>query len=156
MKYFFDTEFMEDGSIIDLISIGIVSEDGREFYAESADADFSKANDWVKANVLPHLTGESWPKWKIARKVAIMCGDGAPEFWTWYGAYDWVALCQLFGRMIDLPRGFPMFACDLKQLQRDLDVRDDQLPNGGRTSHNALEDARWTRDAHSFLMSVRA
>lgn len=33
MKYFLDTEFHEDGKTIDLISIGIVAEDGREYYA---------------------------------------------------------------------------------------------------------------------------
>lgn len=38
MRYFFDTEFHEDGQTIDLISIGIVAEDGREFYAVSRDA----------------------------------------------------------------------------------------------------------------------
>ncbi len=30
MRYFLDTEFYEDGKTIDLISIGIVAEDGRE------------------------------------------------------------------------------------------------------------------------------
>lgn len=45
MKYFFDTEFIEDGKTIELLSIGIVSEDGREFYAESLDADHSKAEE---------------------------------------------------------------------------------------------------------------
>jgi hypothetical protein len=29
MKYYYDTEFIEDGRTIDLISIGIVAEDGR-------------------------------------------------------------------------------------------------------------------------------
>src|SRR4051812_11038169 len=33
MKYFYDTEFLEDGQTIELISIGIVAEDGREYYA---------------------------------------------------------------------------------------------------------------------------
>ena len=35
MKYFYDTEFIEDGSTIELISIGVVAEDGREYYAVS-------------------------------------------------------------------------------------------------------------------------
>jgi len=52
MKYFFDTEFIEDGRTIDLISIGIVSEDGRDYYAINGECDFSKANDWVVDNVL--------------------------------------------------------------------------------------------------------
>ena len=48
MKYFLDTEFIEDGKTIDLISIGIVAEDGREYYAINSECDFPKANDWIK------------------------------------------------------------------------------------------------------------
>lgn len=55
MRYWFDTEFIEDGKTIDLLSIGIVAEDGRELYLEILEADWSKASDWVKANVLPAL-----------------------------------------------------------------------------------------------------
>ena len=39
MKFFLDTEFIEDGRTIDLLSIAIVCEDGREYYAEPAEAD---------------------------------------------------------------------------------------------------------------------
>jgi hypothetical protein len=39
-----------------------------------------------------------------------------PEFWAWFASYDWVALCQLFGPMIDLPKGYPFFVRDLRQL----------------------------------------
>lgn len=42
MKYFFDTEFHEDGRTIDLISIGIVAEDGREYYAINRECDFDR------------------------------------------------------------------------------------------------------------------
>ena len=30
MRYFYDTEFIEDGTTIELVSIGVVAEDGRE------------------------------------------------------------------------------------------------------------------------------
>ncbi len=33
MKIFYDAEFIEDGVTIDLISIAMVAEDGRELYA---------------------------------------------------------------------------------------------------------------------------
>ncbi|MBA3574969.1 MAG: 3'-5' exoribonuclease, partial [Pseudonocardiales bacterium] len=33
MRFFYDCEFIEDGLTIDLVSIGVVDEDGREFYA---------------------------------------------------------------------------------------------------------------------------
>ncbi len=39
MKYWIDTEFIERPCTIDLISVGLVAEDGREFYAESNEID---------------------------------------------------------------------------------------------------------------------
>ena len=37
------------------------------------------------------------------------------KFVGYYCDYDWVLLCSLFGTMIDLPLGFPMYCTDLKQ-----------------------------------------
>lgn len=54
-KYFIDTEFIDDGKVIDLISIGIVSSDGREYYAQSVEFEGSEANAWVQEHVFPHL-----------------------------------------------------------------------------------------------------
>lgn len=51
-RFFYDTEFIEEPGYLDLISIGIVDEDGnREFYAGNADCNFDRANDWVRKNV---------------------------------------------------------------------------------------------------------
>jgi hypothetical protein len=36
VKYWIDTEFIERPYTIDLISVGLVAEDGRELYAETA------------------------------------------------------------------------------------------------------------------------
>jgi hypothetical protein len=47
MKYWMDTEFIERPYTIDLISIGLVAEDGREFYAESSEVDWTKASHWT-------------------------------------------------------------------------------------------------------------
>lgn len=33
MRIYYDCEFLEDGNTIDLISMGMVAEDGRELYA---------------------------------------------------------------------------------------------------------------------------
>lgn len=63
MKYFFDTEFHErikkplfgkKYHLMELISIGIVDEDGRTYYAVSSDFDLSAAwkNEWLRENVL--------------------------------------------------------------------------------------------------------
>jgi len=57
MKYFIDTEFIEDGVILDLISLAIVSEDDRELYFCNSGARLMRADTWVKDNVLKHLPG---------------------------------------------------------------------------------------------------
>jgi len=171
MRYFIDTEFIEDGRTIDLVSIGVVAEDGREFYAESVEANLSRANDWVKENVLPHLwhrqVGEDrraanlWtrdggiggfmPRSHIAADLfRFVAADDRPEFWGYYADYDWVAIAQLYGTMIDLPSGWPMFCMDLKQLC--VLKGNPTLPKQTSTEHHALADAQWNRDIYDWLM----
>jgi hypothetical protein len=120
MRYWYDCEFIEDGRTIDLISIGVVAEDGREFYAISNEFDVTKAAEWVTVNVLSMLARDANPcdasfailerrrLWKTRRNIrdellAFVGGD-KPEWWGYYSAYDHVALCQLFGTMMDLPK----------------------------------------------------
>lgn len=142
MRFFLDTEFIEDGKTIDLISIGIVCEDGREYYAEVADCDLSKANSWVQENVVPHLKGDGILRIRIAGDIQLFVGREKPEFWGYYADYDWVALCQLYGRMIDLPTNWPMYCRDLKQL---VDERGNPPLPKNLSEHNALADARWNK-----------
>lgn len=164
-KYVFDTEFIEDGHTIDLLSIGVVCEDGREFYAESTEADLNNANEWVQENVLPHLwhrqadksdanrwfrdggTGGLLSRQNIAGDLRrwVAQGEGTPQFWAYYADYDWVVLCQLFGRMLDLPDGWPMFCMDIKQ--EAVRLGNPSLPEQTSTEHHALADARWGVDA---------
>lgn len=150
MRVWFDTEFIEDGKTIDLLSIGMVREDGVAFYAECAEADHTRASPWVRENVLPHLWGPPNVKSRatIAAEIFSFAGS-SPEFWAYYADYDWVALCQLYGTMMDLPKGWPMFCMDLKQWAVMLGV--DALPIQGSAEHHALSDALWTRDAWQFL-----
>lgn len=154
-RYFFDTEFIEDGKTIDLLSIGIVSEDGREYYAVSSECDVSKAGDWVKANVLPHINlSEGKPREQIKKEILAFVGEEKPEFWAYYADYDWVTLCQLFGRMIDLPKHFPKYCRDIKQLADDLG--NPWLPKQGADEHHALADARWNKASWEFLQRYKA
>jgi hypothetical protein len=152
MKIFFDTEFVDNGSTVDLISIGLVREDGAELYLESAETDWTKASEWVLHNVKRYLgpASERYSREDIARKIREFAGD-KPEFWAYYASYDWVLLCQLYGRMLDVPKGWPMFVRDLRQI----------LPGGAShpaaksvtivREHHALDDARWVRDVYMAL-----
>lgn len=142
MRIFFDTEFIEDGKTIELLSIGMVREDGASYYAEPAETDRSRASEWVRDNVLPELTGPVYPKADIARQIVGFVGPD-PEFWAWYADYDWVALCQLYGTMMDLPDPFPMYCRDFKQWT-DENGKPEMDQRRGAV-HNALDDALWLK-----------
>lgn len=163
----YDTEFIEDGSTIDLISIGMVDDAGREFYAVNRDAPWKRISQhpWLPDNVVPHLPrlhGDArmqaprrnyceidWTHPDIRSKERIRDGvkrfllkEHAPvtELWADYAAYDHVALAQLFGTMMDLPDGAPMFTHELQQLWEQAG-RPEKPANSGE--HNALDDARY-------------
>lgn len=155
MKIWFDTEFIEDGKTIDLISIGLVREDGATLYLESRECNLDRASQWVKDNVIVHLTGERWDRAAIASQIKQFAGE-KPEFWAYYADYDWVVLCQLYGTMMDLPKGWPMFCRDLKQLTDDVGRRGRiELPKQTDLEHHALSDAQWTRDAWLYVDGLR-
>lgn len=156
MKYFIDTEFIERGSQfpVTLISVGIVREDGMEYYAVSSGFNPDDANQWVKDNVLPHVA--NYPVTvpaAIAEEIRNFVGDDTPEFWGYYADYDWVVFCQLFGAMIDLPKGWPMYCRDIKQLCDE--NGNPTLPKQDDIEHNALSDARWNRKSYNFLTTTR-
>lgn len=54
-KIFFDTEFTGLHQKTTLISIGLISECGKTFYAEFNDFDKTQLNDWLKENVIANL-----------------------------------------------------------------------------------------------------
>lgn len=55
MKIFFDTEFTGLHKNTTLISIGLISEDGKSFYAELTDYNPEQCNEWIKNNVINNL-----------------------------------------------------------------------------------------------------
>jgi hypothetical protein len=155
LKYWIDTEFIERPCTIDLISIGLVAEDGREFYAESSEVDWSKASRWTLANVRPQLEGGGLDLEEIGYAVRrFVDADEHPVFWGYFPAYDWVVFSWLFGGMLELPFRFPQLCLDIKQWA--IELGDPELPHQVGTRHHALADARWTRDAWSFLAGLDA
>jgi hypothetical protein len=104
VKYWIDTEFIARPYSIDLISIGLVAEDGREFYAESSEVDWSKANPWTLENVRPQLDGKGIGRIEIGYGVREFTGgDHQPVFWGYFPSYDWAAFVWLFGSLDELP-----------------------------------------------------
>ena len=233
MQYFLDTEFHEyrksswfgkETDTIELISIGIMSGNGHDYYAICKDFDVKKAwkNKWLKENVLAPIFHEMYQKhsvqlhrynvkgrtnlnfnvrsfkyllkrYGVSREViaeeitefVYRENDGINpryvanfseiikfhpiEFYAYYADYDWVVFCWLFGRMIDLPKGFPMYCIDLKQemdrkahlhCRKTSDMSlNDAIEDMKRhkdypeqdNEHNALDDARWNGKLYYFL-----
>lgn len=288
MKYFLDTEFLEGPQprkllgftigetkpTIDLISIALVAEDGREFYAVSKDFNLDAA--WNAYDLLPFLTSKNhslndqrdyfvrdkvlrpifYQLWNDKRHLDVINQSGAgkftlknlrtliglygktneqirqeiyefvndpsgvqnivykftqakigtwtpekyptefeyikqhnvhippfpyseqtistdiycqPEFWADYACYDWVVFCWLFGKMIDLPKGFPLYCNDLQQL---LEMKEKMLNESSKkdnivynlrdhedfpketNEHNALLDASQAKKLYEFLTSI--
>ncbi len=105
-----------------------------------------------------------------------------PKFYAYYAGYDWVVFCWIFGKMIDLPKSFPMYCRDLKQM---FDQEAENLPSAAFTNimtgekigtnlkskinflkqrkdypkqqneHNALDDAKWNLKLHRFLTDIK-
>lgn len=279
MNYYLDTEFLEgtqDKRIldfktgaktkptIDLISIGIVAEDGREYYAVSKNFNLKEAWDrfdilkykegtdlqpnkvfdidikryWIRENVLkpiwidlyikdtklflsgvkPQFTNRKSFNYKevltnhlhnftyknlkklinkygksneqIAKEVktfVLQPNKSLPyildeiahfqnpnfvsdvdkslnhNFYAYCGSYDWVVFCWLFGKMIDLPKGYPKYVRDLKQIlvEKQESIIEDRVelrrdPNYPKkeNEHNALADAHWNKKLHEFLKTI--
>lgn len=245
MKYFLDTEFLEGSQktffgkskpTIDLISIGIVDENGKEYYAISKDFNLKEAwnrcdlkeantsenhslNDiriyWIRKNVLKPIFKDLWfekghlqnlhnisndftfsnfkklinlygkTNSQIAKEVKTFVQRSEissfnindpkqfkPSFYGYFADYDWVVFCWLFGKMIDLPDGFPMYCNDLKQMSDDVynEKKKAYTLKGGNNflldlkkhpeypkqynEHNALDDAKWNLELFKFLQGV--
>lgn len=268
MRYYLDTEFLEGPQrtlfgttkpTIDLISIGIVAEDGREYYAICNEFNLHEAwyrhqlkygdgdqrnqkppekEYWIRDNVLVPIYSElvadaayeneelfeiyEFSKWEmkhllkrygksraqIAKEIFIFCNphidtntpswtdhlnkyhvlaaeNANPEFYGYFADYDWVAFCWLYGKMVDLPKGFPKYCRDLKQMldevadkyfaagtNRLLTIEEaaiypksfeaklkavKAMPHYPKqeNEHNALEDARWNKQLHTFINSLK-
>lgn len=170
MRIYHDWEFLENGETIRPIAVAMCTDDGRELYRVfreiEEDALYNEITEhpWLMANVVPHLPlrAGSPPGAFALDRLSPYVGyrdqirtnvqdflDGYPagvELWGWYSSYDHVCLAQLFGRMIDLPKGLPMLTRDLKQRQDRFKKEDRELPGYGTSGHHPLAEVRLMRD----------
>jgi hypothetical protein len=137
------------------------------------------ASDWLMRNVVPHLPLKSRDGQEMTHKTQsptgaaffsldpehpavlplrliraqvreFVLGVENPELWSWYSSYDHLVLCQLFGKMIDLPEGFPMHTNDVMTLATLAGGRQpDEPPQEGAT-HDVLADAWHHKRLWSF------
>ncbi len=215
LQFFLNTQFIDSGNFIDLISIGVECSNGNSFYAISSEFNPRNADEWVLENVLkelpsihifddqpygdlllsdarwqPEIVLHDSPQdeelftcpWKFRDRIAfelthflkkgecrkasgfeslekVAIANAEPdhdiEIWSYYADYHWVAFCQLFGKMIDLPFGIPHHCLDVKQYAVRLGNPD--LPSSlalGNTPLSALEKASNIADDYHWLTTL--
>lgn len=167
MKVWYDTEFLDDGRLIDLISIGMVREDGAEYYAINAQMPWVRIlqHDWLVENVVNHLPKTKYgvsldhenpdvkPHHVIKSEVETFLLEafevkGELELWSWFSAYDHVALAQLWGPMSNLPAFIPMYTNEIRTLFQIYNNPKINVPEG---NHNALADAHYHKNLYNAI-----
>ena len=143
MKLFFDTEFTGLHKDTTLISIGIISEDERTFYAELTDYDKSQVDDWIKENVIDNLIlTKKFGKEGFLPENLVLNDDETKvlsydfyirdrkemvstelkrwidqfdkvEIWSDCLAYDWVLFNDLFGHAFNIPKNIYYIPFDI-------------------------------------------
>ena len=138
MNIYFDTEFTGLHKNTTLISLGMVADNGKSFYAEFTDYDESQCDDWIKENVIANLKFKGGQFTRLSRH-----DDGRPninaiemrapkeivreQLRTWLKQfdsvqfvsdvchYDFVLLIDLFGTAFDLPSNVNASCHDINQ-----------------------------------------
>lgn len=95
--------------------------------------------------------------------IAFTKAEDVCQFYGYYSSYDWVLLCSIFGKLLNLPSNFRWNCYDVKQKidyynTRKLVHKDwlnlvyghDKCPIKP-VSHNALEDAIYIKELNEFL-----
>jgi hypothetical protein len=181
MKLYFYTEFTGLHQKTTLISIGVIAENGKTFYAELTDYDKTQIHDWLQTNVIDNLylknSGVSSTDveyvgdvngLKIALENWFKQFDKV-EIWSDCLSYDWVLFCQIFGHAFNIPKNIyyiPFDICTLficKGIDADIqreefaygDIKDETFlfeKSQEYKKHNALWDAKVIKDCYLKLM----
>lgn len=132
MNVYFDTEFTSLEKDAQLISIGLISEDGKEFYAEFASINTELLNDWIIENVLMNTA-----KYGEVNETDIVVNEKDYHFGTreeiqeelreWLSQfdevqlisdvchYDMVLFIDIFGSAFDIPENVSPVCYDINQ-----------------------------------------
>ncbi len=152
-----------------------IANDIKDFIFEDSNVLISKEGYELGSILYYTVEDDHVKKWKEDNPGYKEILKKPTQFYAYFADYDWVAFCWLFGRMIDLPKGFPMYCIDLKQISDEIYIKRKELyyrekkGQGGcfinkmsdhgdyprqHNEHNALADARWNYELYKFLKEV--
>jgi len=167
-----DTEFSGLHQFTNIISIGIISECGKTFYAEFNDYDQMQIDEWIKTHVIDNLyltpfdNCASYDEFRILgnkKDVADALSVWLKQFdkvqiWSDCLAYDWVLFCQIFGHAFNIPKNVHYIPFDLATLFEikgfDSDTNREiysQMQEDSK-KHNSLWDAKVIKECYNKLI----
>lgn len=174
-KIFFDTEFTGLHKNTTLISLGMVSEDDRTFYAEFNDYDKSQVDDWIQNNVIGNLIynhkryvcliGKDFTRIKahtasIKSHLEIWLSQFDDyELWNDCLSYDWVLLADLLsgigGVHEDDNYYYPSSVCSLDEIKGiDCKILQEIKGNPTGNEHNSLYDANLIKQCYKKAIEL--
>ena len=142
MKIFFDTEFTGLHKNTTLISLGMIDENGRSFYAEFLGYNSRFVDEWIKENVINHLKFSTcisnWCNCSDTETVVVgytyFIRQKLNEWLSIYDSvelvsdcchYDMVLFIDIFGGAFDLPKNICPACHDINQdIARRYDLSD--------------------------------
>jgi len=180
-RIYLDTEFEGLYKDAKLISLGLVSDDGKELYVEFNDIEVDKQDDWIKQNVLANtvyyggknvdtITNEF--NYFVGNKEQI---NGVLRNWlsqfdkvqivSDVCHYDFVQFIDIFGTAFDLPKNVSASCHDINQdIATYYYITDEEAFNVGREDilndngiildgekHNALYDAKVIKEIYNIV-----
>ena len=174
-KIFFDTEFTGLHQKTTLISIGLISECGKTFYAELTDYDKAQIDAWLQENVIDNLLvkensigGLDYPDTRVVigtiKSVKDYLSEWLSQFesieiWSDCLSYDWVLFNQIFGHAFNIPNNvyyIPFDICTLfyaKGIDADINREEFTEMTDDSIKHNALWDAKVIKACYEKLMN---
>lgn len=157
MKIFFDTEFTGLHQGTTLMSIGLVDENGRTFYAELDDYDKQQVDDWIRDNVITNFTNENTMNMKELEDSLTEWFEeyGSVEIWSDCLAYDWVLFNNIWGHAFSIPKNIYYIPFDICTLMKangvDPDINREKFAGIKGDKHNSLHDARVIKACYEKL-----
>lgn len=155
---FFDTEFSDlDPYKGEILSIGMVTLDGRECYIELESN--GETSDWVRKNILPMLHGPKFSRNQAVTQVQEFLGDSQPFAVAFVDNYDVIYFTKLFGagklpfKWMSVDFASILFGMGINpvKFQQDSDSAKNFYKSLGidvskYKHHHALDDARLLRE----------
>jgi hypothetical protein len=180
MKIFFDFEMTGLHQNTTPISLGMVTEDGQQFYTEFMDYDKTQVTPWIQEHVIDKLSFDAsyntpiaWGALHTVKFTMIGFHQGISnmmaewfrqfdqvEMWGDVLAYDWVLFCEMFPIVYDsaerLPSNIYYIPFDIATLAKlkgiDPDFDRKEFSGNAGEKHNALVDAFTIMACYDRLM----